>query len=68
MNRFPSARMLRLYAWPHRIPRPFRSALHQPSFVMRWADRVLLRLMVYATPLAKGNDAAEVQTKTYVMF
>ena len=60
--------VLRLYNPPYRIPWRFRSSLQEQSFVMRWADRALLRLMVYATPLAKGNDATEVQTKTYVMF
>jgi len=50
------------------VPSSYRSSLRNMSFVMRLGDRLLLRLMIRATPLARGNEASGVNEKTYVMF
>lgn len=46
----------------------YRSSMLHRTRVLRLGDRLLLRLMTRATPLARGAEASGVGEKTYVMF
>ncbi len=50
------------------VPASYRSSMLYKTKVMRLGDRLLLRLMTRATPLARGTEASEVGEKAYVMF
>lgn len=45
-----------------------KTAIAKPSLIMRVGDRLAVRAMLHATPLAPHEKPRELDTEIYVMF